>query len=231
VANRNEVEIYKTARLPSLGVSQPQFNLEVSDSINTLNSLISVLQLRLKELEESKLETFKYISGNLSTGRTVPNESGEVAIKSSNNTIETKVSNNVLDIMVQNNLKLNNLTLTGILDSEGTISCDDVLGKLVLFQDNPTPATNYDTDTFGSGTYIFTVRTKNTGNTQSDSDLYFVSCAYGTGSSVLIASAGGYSYISSVTFNNVSGHTHKLTIQVLAGTYRLTVYKIMLSPS
>ena len=102
-----EVEVYKSAKLPNLGADQGMFNRQSVDSIKQINNQIRILQNRLRELDDRKLETFKYITGNLNNDRSVPNYNGEIAFKSPNNTIDTKINSNVVNLMVKNVLRTN----------------------------------------------------------------------------------------------------------------------------
>jgi phage host-nuclease inhibitor protein Gam len=104
MSNRKEVEIYKSVKLPALGADQITINRQLSDSLKLINNRIKTLQNRLRELEEAQKETFKYLTGSLSTGRTTPNSDGEVELKSGNNSIELKVEGNVIDMRVRNAL-------------------------------------------------------------------------------------------------------------------------------
>jgi len=102
MSDRKEVELYKPAKLPSLGAPQGIQNKEVSDAIKIINNQIKLLNDKLRELEEAKSETFKYIRGSLNTGRTTPNSDGEIEIVSGNNSIEIKANENKVDMRVKN---------------------------------------------------------------------------------------------------------------------------------
>jgi len=96
-ASIKENEIYRTAKLPSFGSEQPIYNRQNIDAIKHLNKQIGILQGKIRDLEERKLETFKYIKGSSPEIRSTPNQNGEVQFKSSNKTIVIKSNGNEID--------------------------------------------------------------------------------------------------------------------------------------
>ena len=96
-----ETEIYVAAKTASIGAEQSIINRQLNDAIKHLNIQIRILQNRLRELEESLPETFKYLRGNLNDERTTPNSNGEIIFNSGNNTIDIKTTGNVVDLRVR----------------------------------------------------------------------------------------------------------------------------------
>ena len=101
MSNLKETEKYTPAKNINIGASQEIINRQVSDAVKQLNNHIRRLKTRITEIENSQVEKFKYLKGNLSDNRTIPNSNGEVIVKSSNNTIDVKISDNIVDLRVR----------------------------------------------------------------------------------------------------------------------------------
>ncbi|MCK5605734.1 hypothetical protein KAR91_27815 [Candidatus Pacearchaeota archaeon] len=91
-------EIYKIAKLPNFRSEQPVYNRQNIDAIKHLNKQIGILQGKIRDLEERKLETFKYIKGTSPEDRSLPNPNGEVQFDSSNKSIKVKTNGENIDL-------------------------------------------------------------------------------------------------------------------------------------
>jgi len=231
-----ETGLLRPAKAPNINAPIDVQIRQISDSIKNINSAIRGLQEKLNELEATKAETFKYLKGRLSKGRTAPNSDGEVEIKSSNNTVDAKANGNVLDLIVKN---ICNANLGGDWDvgsysiTAATLDADSIGGISTYFGyaignwANPGNVTVSTSNFTGSKGAIVSIYSSNGGNLNCTSFVYVLSTCYNSGSiSLLGATGSGASQLGTApTLVYVAGNTFRIDIVITGsiGGHGLTV--------